>query len=86
MLELDVSDIYFITGLSCRGPVPILTGSRPSGENMGEVMERVCPGVKFGSGSAKVDIATIRDLTLKAVLFTITRAAGAQAPHEVTKT
>lgn len=32
-----------------------------------------------------MDIATIRDLTLKAVLFTITRAAGAQTPYEATK-
>ena len=34
VLELEVSDVYFITGLSRRGSVPILTGSRPSGENM----------------------------------------------------
>ena len=27
VLELEVSDVYFITGLSRRGPVPILTGS-----------------------------------------------------------
>lgn len=38
VLELDVSDIYFITRMSRRGPVPILTGSRPFGEKMGEVM------------------------------------------------
>lgn len=85
VLELEVSDIYFIIGLSRRGTVPIMTGSRPSGEKMGEVMARVFLGAHFGSGSAKVDIATIRDLTLKVVLFTITRAAGAQALHEVTK-
>lgn len=84
-MELDVSDVYFITRLSRRGLVPILTRSRPSGENMGEVMERVCLGPQFGSKSAKVDIATIRDLTLRAVLFTMTRAAGLQAPYEATK-
>lgn len=44
VLELDVSDIYFITGLLRRGLVPILTGSRPSGEKMGKVMEWVCLG------------------------------------------
>lgn len=43
-LELDVSDVYFITGLSRRAARPILTGSRPSGEKMGEVMARVCSG------------------------------------------
>jgi len=84
-LELDVSDVYFITGLSRRGVRPIFSGSRPFGEKMGEVMERVCPGAHFGSNSAKVDIVTIPDLVLRVVLFTITRTAGIQAPHEASK-
>ena len=84
-LELEVSDVYFITGLSRRGAVPILTGSRPSGEKVGEVKARVCPEAQFGQQSAKVLISTIRDLTLKASLFTITRAAGVQAPDEASK-
>ena len=81
-MELDVSDVYFITGLSRRGVRPILSGSRPSGEKMGEVMERVCPGAHFGSNSAKVDIVTIPHLVLRVVLFTITRTTGIHAPHE----
>ncbi len=63
-LELDVSDVYFITGLSRRGARPILTGSRPSVEKIGEVMERVCPGAQFGANSKKVDINTVPDLVL----------------------
>ena len=85
VLELEVSDVYFITRLSRRGPVPILTGSRPSGEKMEQVMARVCPRAWTGSGSGKVDIHTIEDLALRVVLHTITRAAGSQAPHEATK-
>ena len=46
-LELDVSDVNFFTGLSRRGARPILIGSRPSGEKMGEVMDRVCPGAQL---------------------------------------
>lgn len=84
-LELEVSDVYFITGLSRRGAVPILTGSRPSREKVGEVKARVCPEAQFGQRSAKVLINTIWDLTLKAILFTITRAARVQAPHEAIK-
>ena len=34
VLELEVTEIYFITGFSRRGPIPVLIGSRPSGENM----------------------------------------------------
>ena len=46
VLKLEVSDVYFITGLSRRGRVPIMTGTRPSGEKMSMVMERVCPGAQ----------------------------------------
>ena len=84
-MELEVSDVYFITRLSCRGPVPTLTGNRPSGEKMAMVMERVCPRAQIGSGSGKVDIHTFPNLTLRVVLHTIMRAAGLQAPHEATK-
>ena len=56
VLGLEVSNLYFITGLSRRGPVPILTGTRPPGEKMSMIMERVCPRAQKGSGSGKVDI------------------------------
>ena len=84
-LELDVSDVYFITGLSRRGASHILTGSRPSAEKIGEVKARVCPEAQFEKNNAKVDITTIHDLVLKVILFTITRAARVQAPHEASK-
>ena len=45
----------------------------------------MCPEAQFGRQSAKVAINTIRDFTLKAILFTITRAAGVQASHEASK-
>ena len=51
-------------------------------ENMTMVIDRVCQGAWKGSGSGKVDIQTIPDLTLRMVLHTITRIAGSQAPHE----
>ena len=85
-LEIDVFDIYFITGLSRRGEAPILTGTRTCMENMSMVIDRVCPRAQKGSGSGKVDIQTIPDLALKVVLHTITRAMESQAPHEATKT
>ncbi len=80
-----MSDVYFLTGLSRRGPVPQLTGRRPSEEKMDEVKARVCPEAKYGLGSSKVDIPTVQDLTLRAFLFTFTRDVGAQAPHEAMK-
>ena len=85
-LEIEVSDVFFITGLSQRGAVQILTSTRPTMENMSMVIDGMCRGARKGSKSGKVDIQTILDLALKVVLHTITRATGSQAPHEATKT
>jgi len=52
---------------------------------MSEVMDRVCPGAQFGRNNAKVDIATMSDLVLRVILFTITRTAVVQVPHEASK-
>lgn len=85
VLALKVSDVYFIIGLSRRGPVPIMIGSRPSGDKMDMLMARVCPGAQTGAGSGKLYIHTVCDLALWVVLHTITRVARSQAPHEATK-
>ena len=85
-LEIEVSDIYFITGLSRRGAIPILTGTRPTMEKMSMVIDKVCPRARKGSKSENLHIQNITDLALKVVLHTITRVAGSQAPHEATKT
>ena len=50
-LEIDVSDVYFITGLSWRGASPLLTSTRPCMENMSMVIERVCRGAWKGTVS-----------------------------------
>ena len=84
-LEIEVSDVYFITGLSWRGVVPIMIGTHPTMESMGMVIERVCHGARKGSRSGKVDIQMIPDLALKVVLHTLVRATRSQAPHEATK-
>ena len=69
-LEIDVLDIFYITGLSRRGAIPVLISTIPTMENMSMVIERVCRGAWKGSGSGKVDIQTIPDLALKLVLHT----------------
>ena len=38
VLELEVSDVYFITRLSRRGVVPLMTGTRASSEIMAMAM------------------------------------------------
>ena len=71
--------MYFITGLSQRGAIPIMIGTCPNMENMTMVIDRVCPGTRKGSGSGKVGIETISDMALKLVLHAIMRVVGSQA-------
>ena len=70
-LEIEVSNIYFIVGLSQRGVVAILIGTRCTMENMSMVIDRVCRGARKGSKSGKADIQTITDLALIVVFHTI---------------
>ena len=55
---------------------------------MGESMDMLI-GRQFlkarKSSSGKVDIRSVNNLLLKVVLYTMKRAAGAQEPHEATK-
>src|ERR1700734_3439688 len=54
-IEFDASDIYFLTGLSRRGMMPILEGQRPSSETLDQLMARVCPhAAKTRSGKCSI--------------------------------
>lgn len=84
-IEFDSIDIYFLTGLSRRGERPILEGQRPRGDTLDMLMAQVCPRARK-SRSGKVEIPTVEDIILRAILFMVTRAAGSQAQHEASKT
>jgi hypothetical protein len=88
-IEFDSNDIYFLTGLSRRGPVPILEGQRPSGETLDRLMARVCPwATKTRSGKCSipsVGVGERADIVLRTILFLVTRAAGSLANHEASK-
>jgi hypothetical protein len=63
IIEIDIEDIYFLTGLSRRGARVTLTGSRRGGEPMSHYVSTHCvPGVE--RHSKKVSIRDIRDLPL----------------------
>ncbi|CAA3018921.1 Hypothetical predicted protein [Olea europaea subsp. europaea] len=82
-LELDVSDIYFITGLSQRGACPILTGSRPSGEKMGEVMDRTA-GVQAPHEASKNHLLLATEC-LNPTLFDWATSATVNIKRQLTK-
>lgn len=74
-LELETSDIYFITGLSRRGEQVNLYGPQPIGTSISMLIAEHFPEA-LKSKSGKIEIATIRDLTLRVLLLTINRVAG----------
>jgi hypothetical protein len=83
-LTLDIEDIYFLTGLSCRGSQVFLSGSRGGGEPMDYYVSHHCvPGTKKHSG--KVAIRDVQDLSLRTILYTITWMAGSETPHMALK-
>ena len=83
-IEFDYMDIYFLTGLSRRGAMPILEGQRPSGETLDQLMARVCTRANK-TRSGKVSIPTVDDMVLRTILFMVTQAAGSLANHEASK-
>lgn len=79
-LELETLDIYFIIGLYWRGEPINLYGPRPIGASISMLISEHCPEA-LKSKSGKIEIATIRDLTLRVLLLTINRVVGSQAMH-----
>jgi hypothetical protein len=79
-LTIDIEDIYFLTGLSRWGSHVILTVSRRGGMKMSEYFQEYCvPEAERQKG--KVAIWGVTDITLRTILFTISRMAGSVAPH-----
>ena len=83
-LHLEVDDIYFLTGLSRRGKDISLTGIGP--KDLLTVREyttlHCTPDARVNSSG--VPIRFIRDLGLKAIVYTINRMAGSAAGHLAT--
>lgn len=77
-LELETSDIYFITGLSQRGEPVNLYGSRPIGASVIMLLAEHClEALKLKSD--KIEIMNFWDLVLRVLLLTINIVVGAQA-------
>jgi hypothetical protein len=79
-LTLEIDDIYFLTRFSHCGYRVSLSRSRGGGEPMDYyVSQHYTTGIEKHSG--KVAIKDILDLSLRTILYTITRLAGSVAPH-----
>lgn len=74
-LELEVADMYFITGLSRRGERVQLFVSHHGGESTNSSIRRHCLGVET-TVSEKVKILSIENIPLKKILHTIACIVG----------
>ena len=83
-LELETLDIYFIVGLSRRGEPVNLYGSRPIGASITILHVEHFPEA-HKSKSGKIEISSVRDLTLRVLLLAINNVAGSQAERETNK-
>ena len=74
-LEIEVGDIYFLTGLSRRGE-PVEFGSRGGGgEPMESYIRDLCAeGTRRQGG--KLPIQHVTDIPLRTILYTVTRTIG----------
>lgn len=77
-LELTTSNIYFITGMSCRGDLVNLYGSRLVGASISSLLSTHCPEA-LKSKSEKIEISSVWYLTLRVLLLTINKVVGSQA-------
>jgi len=85
MLEIDIEDIYFITGLSKRGAPVVMSGQRNDVEETmdGYIREYCAPGIVKKSGRAF--IPAVMDIPLRTILFSVVRAFGSLGAHSTTK-
>lgn len=85
ILEIEVEDIYFITGLSKRGALVVMSGQRSDVEHtMDYYIHRHCvAGTKKKGGRAS--ILAVTNMVLRTILFTVTRAFGSLGAHAKTK-
>lgn len=77
-------DIYFLTGLSCRGAQANLTGGRPNHWSTLE-LDQAYGIPESGLISSKVPIERIRLRSMRANLWLIVRLAGSKNPHVAIK-
>ena len=81
-LEMELEDIYFLTGLPKRGEQLTLFGTRPGGQSVGSLRLEFCNDQTKDKG---INIKTISHPKLKVIAFTVIRLCGSAALHVATR-
>jgi hypothetical protein len=79
-LEIEPSDIYFLTGLPNRGEQLNLAGTRPGGQSLDSLRADWCLPDRHHAKGIEIKYISRRELMVLA--FTVTRLCGAQ-PHYI---
>ena len=74
-LDIEVDDIYFLTGLSRRGEVVEFGGRGGGGEPVESYIRDLCAEGTHRQGG-KLPIQHVTDIPLRTILYTVTRIAG----------
>ena len=84
ILEMDVDDIYFLIGLSHQGD-PISFGGRGRrSESVDSYVNDLCmPGTRKQGG--KLPIQHVTNVSLRSIVFMVTRMAGSTSAHLASK-
>ena len=79
-LEIEVDGIYFLIGLSHRGEPMYFSGRGGSRELVDSYVSDLCVSRTHKQGG-KLPIQHITNVSLKTILFTVTRLAGSTSMH-----
>ena len=82
-LNIELEDIYFLTGLSRRGKPLSLFGARPGGQSVASLQLEFCND-EANPRDKRIDIKTIICPELKVISFTIFKLYGSAALHVAT--
>ena len=83
-LEIELEDIYFLTGLSKRGEPLSLFGAGLGGQSISSLQLEFCNN-ESNPRDKQIDIKTIIHPRLKLISFTVTKLCGSSALHVATR-
>ena len=83
--EIEIEDIYFITGLSKWGAPVVMSGQRSDVEHTMDYYIRQHCVARTEKRGGRASILAVTDVVLHTILFTVTREFCSLGAHEVTK-
>ena len=84
ILPIEVEDIYFLTGLSMRGSLVVLSGARGGETSLDDIIDQHC-SLGTESQYGKLQIKSLVDIPLRIVVYTIGKVAGTRAFNLTTR-